>query len=508
MFRRSTTAATAAILAGLALSAMPAGASAAGDVSLRFDQRGEHTFVVPDGVTSLHVRAVGEQGRPGSRTDLRVLPGGFGADVTGTVPLNTARRVYYVEVGVGGGGGGGGLFPGGAGGGASVFRACQRLTPSCEGFGTGRASALVVAAGGGGTAGGNANGTGKGGDFGAGGGAGEPFNGITTGGSPGTDTHGGLYGMGLEGGGGTGERETGGAGGGNVGYAGGGGGGAGYWGGGGGGASSLAKKVTAGGGGGGSSYVRPGVQSQPMQVATTPDPSVTLTWHDNVRPTPSIATPANGDTVASQPLLRGRAGALLGDDEDLTIEIRSRTEVVQALTAKRNSAGDWSAQPRPLSPGTYTAVVRQRDWANNWGTSEVSFQVEAERPTPTPTPAPQAQPAPNPPAQPSAGPLVAATPAAIRIATTRTQLLHGTVRVKLTCTGQPRQRCSGNLTLTAKVRKRTLTLGSKPFTTLAGRTSTVTVRIRPSALRHRLPGRVTAVASSETANVVRTIAIR
>jgi hypothetical protein len=55
-----------------------AGAQAAGTVSQKFDQRGEHAFVVPDGVGSLRVRAIGEQGGYGKRQDHTLIAGGGG----------------------------------------------------------------------------------------------------------------------------------------------------------------------------------------------------------------------------------------------------------------------------------------------------------------------------------------------------------------------------------------------------------------------------------------------
>src|SRR3954447_6763397 len=152
-----------ALLPGLTFASLTGSASAADYVSKTFDQRGEHQFVVPDGVRSLQIKAVGEQGGGGTRTDGSRLAGGWGGDVTGSVFV-TPKRAYWIEIGTGGAGGGGGQLPGGKGGGASVFRVCQRTAMRCEGFGTSDQSRVIVAAGGGGTAGGRLNVFGRGGN--------------------------------------------------------------------------------------------------------------------------------------------------------------------------------------------------------------------------------------------------------------------------------------------------------------------------------------------------------
>ena len=81
-------AAASAIIASLTLAGT---ASAADNVSLKFDQRGEHEFVVPAGVTSLQVRAIGEQGGSGKRQDRTMLAGGYGGDVSGRVFVTPGR---------------------------------------------------------------------------------------------------------------------------------------------------------------------------------------------------------------------------------------------------------------------------------------------------------------------------------------------------------------------------------------------------------------------------------
>jgi hypothetical protein len=71
--------------------------------------------------------------------------------------------------------------------------------------------------------------------------------------------------------------------------------------------------------------------------------------------------------------------------------------------------------------------------------------------------------------------------------------------VRLKCAGPAGSRCSGRLTLTAKVGKRTVTLASAPYSVAAGRTSTV--RVHP---RKPLPHRATVTAGK----TMRTIVLR
>src|SRR4051812_20034162 len=262
MFHYRTAAAVSAVVSSLTFAA---GASAAGTVSQRFDQPGEHEFVVPAGVSDLHVQAIGERGGYGTRADGTLISGGYGGDVSGTVRV-TPGRSYWIELDVGAGKGGNAVLPGGDGGGASVFRVCRRTDTICPGFGTVQQSRVIVAAGGGGTAGGLTTTAGKGGNAGAAGAMSERASGpdwLSYGGSAGTESQGGLGGTGLAGMGVGGELELGGAGGGSAAavFAGGGGGGGGYYGGGGGGGSSLNLAISGGGGGGGANRVSPSVQT-------------------------------------------------------------------------------------------------------------------------------------------------------------------------------------------------------------------------------------------------------
>src|SRR4051794_21900765 len=125
---------------------------------------GEQTFTVPEGVSSVHVVAIGGSGGAGEFGS-----GGQGARVTGDVPV-TPGEVLYVEVGGNGhesfllsgdgaggvnrGGPSGSTFPGAGGGGASDVRFLARTAP------TTLAARLVVAPGGGGASDGETGGAG------------------------------------------------------------------------------------------------------------------------------------------------------------------------------------------------------------------------------------------------------------------------------------------------------------------------------------------------------------
>jgi hypothetical protein len=323
--RRAPGARSAAVLAGVAavaagLAASPASASpaqpgAAGThkfaspVSVTYTYTGsEQTFVVPYGVTSINVTAVGAAGGGGAAAGGSAGGiGGAGEQVASTLPV-TPHGTLYVEVGGEGGAGttiagGTGGFNGGAagsgtnaggggGGGASDVR-----TISDTGVGT-LTSRMVVAAGGGGAGG-------SGGCLDAdGGNGGSSATAATTGGSclesasrggaggggrcvattgedcPGTEGGGGpgLAGAaGAGGAGGTGGTATGTAGGnGTVGAfgtggasatEGGGGGGGGWYGGGGGGGGGLGTGPLWGGGGGGGAGSSRGADLGPTSLA-------------------------------------------------------------------------------------------------------------------------------------------------------------------------------------------------------------------------------------------------
>jgi hypothetical protein len=254
------------MLGGMAASGPPASATTA-QHTVSFTAVGEHLFVVPAGVTTVHVVAVAGNGAGASATQ------GLGAAVTADLAV-TPGETLYLEVGGngsfpvggangGGDGGHGSTFTslGGGGGGASDVR----TTPSL-------ASRVLVAGGGGGAP---ASGTGAGGNSGVPTGTDGIAGPATLPGHAGTQSQGGTPGPGC-GSATAGDLGVGGHGGGtnNPDNAGGGGGG-GLYGGGGGACDS--------GGGGGSGYFGPGT-SNTSSTAGNGIPSITLTYTTVVAP--------------------------------------------------------------------------------------------------------------------------------------------------------------------------------------------------------------------------------
>jgi len=221
----------------------------------------EQSWVVPAGVSRVHVTLIGGHG--GHNTQ-NTANGGKGALVEADLDVTPADTLY-VEVGANGqdGGGtgyvvaafnGGGLSGStspGAGGGATDIRTSPRANAGTL------ATRVIVAAGGGGAGGGAANPPAPGGD------AGQPGANAPSPGDPTLSAQGGGAGTAAAGGAGGAQSSTGGSAGtagtlgvgGNGGVPGdygGGGGGAGYYGGGGGGAGQSPLSYGAGGGGGSS----------------------------------------------------------------------------------------------------------------------------------------------------------------------------------------------------------------------------------------------------------------
>ena len=302
-FKRLRTAITLAALAVGLLSwaafAQPASAATQTFAFTGFEQ----PYMVPAGVHSVHVIAVGAKGGRGSDTDTDIGGSpGFGARIEADLPV-TPGQVLFIEVGgtgadgggVGGGGAGGfngggssndGVFghPGGGGGGATDIRTCSRLAAGCALAPDTLTSRLVVAGGGGG-----------GGDIGhelqpSGGDGGDAGKDGQTGQSMG------CSGTTPGGGGGAGTQSAGGAGGfagnfgappGNPGVSGqgggagtsstnsepGGGGGGGYFGGG---AGGGANGCAAGGGGGGSSFAAAAASGFSETIDVTVPPQVVI----------------------------------------------------------------------------------------------------------------------------------------------------------------------------------------------------------------------------------------
>jgi hypothetical protein len=301
-----------ALVPARSMAALPAGCAEAGStVSCPFSPTGsEQRFVVPQGVSSVSVQAVGGQGGTGQALGSNVNGApGFGAVVGATLSV-TQGEVLYTEVGGNGrsgsaavqaafnGGAAGAAvdesFFGGGGGGASDLRLCSRTSSVCP-VGTPADSRVVVAGGGGGgggpapfgrggsggngdvtaTAGGNgANLQGNTTEGGHGGGGGSLAGG-GTGGQPGVGIDPALPGAdGAAGRGGSAQ----------VGLSSqnpGGGGGGGYYGGGGGGSGARGSSGQVGGGGGGgagASFVAPSATNATIVTDATGAPSVTISY--------------------------------------------------------------------------------------------------------------------------------------------------------------------------------------------------------------------------------------
>jgi hypothetical protein len=244
-----------------------------------YTTQGEDFFVVPGGVTSLHVTAVAGSGGSGGLSGAG--SGGAGAEVSADVPV-TAGATEYIDVGVGGGTGGAGGNASGAGGNGGGPSGIY----TCSGNGATSSCALLVAGGGGGGGGGDYSDdvqSGNGGD----GGTGSLLCNPGTGGGTGVYVYtgggsGGACTTGVAGTGGTGTSAS---------IFGSGGGGGGYYGGAGGGVNGS---YGGAGGGGGSSFAAAGASNVSM-VGGAGGPAVTITW--TAPPTPT--TPSIGNLPAS-----------------------------------------------------------------------------------------------------------------------------------------------------------------------------------------------------------------
>ncbi len=285
------------VIVSLVLAALVAPGASAQAASASFEYTGaEQTFVVPAGVSSVHVLAVGGSG---GEAFTGGGAGGAAAEVGGDLTV-TPGETLYVEVGgdghselEGGGGGfnGGGAggpvpFGAGAGGGASDVRTAPiaaglspdtRLLVAGAGGGGGGFGIFCLAAGG---AGGAAEQAGENGHCG------------NNGGHPGTQTEGGQPGTNGCGPGEPGRIGNGGAGGGDGLFGNfcenstGGGGGGGLYGGGGG---CGGNQNAGGGGGGGSSLVPPGGSNAIAAADTQPHVEISYT-SGGPGPSPTIRT--------------------------------------------------------------------------------------------------------------------------------------------------------------------------------------------------------------------------
>lgn len=296
---------------GLALACLLLGAGPARAETAVFSAiGGEQVFVVPQGVTSIHVVAVGGKGGGGVHGFGPPSPGGFGATAVADLAV-TPGQLLYVEVGTNGEnasgttGGQGGFngdgdggnanhgapgSSGGGGGGASDIRTLSKAAVGSL------SSRLIVAGGGGGGGGSSSDNGGPGGAAGADGSNGIPgeIGDPGGGGKAGTQTQGGAGGTAADGGGDSGDagaEGTGGAGGVGSGRAGGGGGGGGLYGGGGGGTSGQTLGEGGGGGGGGSSGFGPGASGTSVTTDASGSPSITITYSPPAGAGPDTARP-------------------------------------------------------------------------------------------------------------------------------------------------------------------------------------------------------------------------
>jgi Fibronectin type III domain/IPT/TIG domain len=383
-----------------------------------FTTAGEQTFVVPTGVTSLHVTLIGAPGANGGSGSGSGGTAGNGSQVTADVPVMSGETLY-VEVGGAGSGTTGGFNGGanatsssvsaGGGGGATDIRTIDQNTVGTLG------SRLIVAGGGGGG--------GAAGDFsaatGGGGGAGGPIPsaglpGGTVfgtyhgggGGQAGAFLNGGTHGAGGTGGifsghdGSDGSSGTGGIGGSPATLAsrgGGGGGGGGYYGGGGGGSGTNDFPPTAGGGGGGagSNYLTgTGVTNASASADSTGAAEVDITWADPL-PTVTSVAPNSGP---------------VGGGGTAQITITGTNFVAGATVSFGGTAGTnvlvlgstfIKVTPPAHSPGTvHVTVTTAAGTSAQTSADEFTF-VAAPSPsgstTPSSSPTPSSQPFPLPP---------------------------------------------------------------------------------------------------------------
>jgi hypothetical protein len=389
------------------LLALTAGTARAGTNTVTFGEQGEYPIVIPAGVTSLQVVAIGGKGGTGNYW----VEGGFGARVTATIPV-TGGATRYVVV-AGNGLEGSPRAGAGSGGGASDIR----TTPVAQGV-TSTDTRLLVAGGGGGSGrgvnSGAAGSAGIGGDAGMPGGASRRDGGLVGGGGAGTSLGGGAGGTanpdrwgqagwpGERGVGGNGglagtlgfpsedQQASGGyngggwAGGGRVNYrpggwetfyGGGGGGGGLHGGGGGGGVVPESTNDSGGGGGGGSSLVPAGGTAA---IDTTGSPSITISFEDSVRPVVGLnATPAATSRALT---VSGTAGTVLGDGA-VTIDVyagaaASGAPVLSRALTHDARTGAYETSLGALPDGQYSVRATQVDGAGNVGLSTTRTFVE------------------------------------------------------------------------------------------------------------------------------------
>jgi hypothetical protein len=380
------------------LSATSPAAAETVTITKTFSAQGESSFVVPHGVTSVEVDAVGAAGVGGL--------GGSGAEVKGTLPV-TPGQTLYVEVDIGGGAPNGGGF--------SSIAMCSSASANCGSEFGGLPWYLaqpIVAAGGGGAGanlvdfGGTESVGGAGGLLGAAGGSGTSAGPTAGNGGGASLTAACLEGGKGAGGGGDGTKEPstpfrgiGGSGG--AGDRPGGGGGGGYLGGCGGGGSSVYPDAGGAGGGGASFANVPGTTDYLPQLPTVGEPtsdipgarstgSVTISFQDSNRPTPVVISPSGDEQVGARPLIEGRASHEADDDLDVTLNIEAAdtrrepfTPIHEEIRAGSDGSFYYSFPPSAgLPSGRYKADVTQSliGGGNETTGLLVAFRVDAVPP--------------------------------------------------------------------------------------------------------------------------------
>jgi hypothetical protein len=336
-----------ACLSACLLALVAAATASAEGTATRYFHAQQEAFVVPQGVTSVQVVAIGGHGG----SNVVGAPGGQGARVTATLSV-TPGTTLYVHVG-GAGVNGGNSGAAGTGGGSSDVRSAPvsaGLAPDPR---------LIVAGAGGGAGGESSNGGGTGSEgANAEESAGETL--LATGGEAGSQLAGGEAGFDQSGcpeatpeAALNGELEIGGAGGvcpikGTSGVYHGGGGGSGYYGGGGGGAGgrfSVTKTTNEPGGGGGSSLVPEGGS---VTLAGAETAQVQISYQQPPNP-PAVVTGAPSKVRETTVTVSGTVNP---EDEEVTsCSFEYGTSEFYGLTAPCSVAPGSGVAPVALAVG-------------------------------------------------------------------------------------------------------------------------------------------------------------
>jgi hypothetical protein len=107
---------------------------------------------------------------------------------------------------------------------------------------------------------------------------------------------------------------------------------------------------------------------------------------DGTPPALSLTSPANGSATQETPPFEGFGGTAVGDEAQVTIELRAGLDAGSPLipvppAAVVPATGAWSAAPdEPLSPGIYSLRATQVDAVGNSAVSAASFAVDTAPP--------------------------------------------------------------------------------------------------------------------------------